>query len=259
MGIPLDIFAVDLQPFEQFVNQTVWDGLCYIAEHGYPERPRGFEVYAELPPDPPEDDIFIAIPTVGVITRSRRPLSRDSDPVLQRRLCDYFNCQEEKIGYWKFFRAIASVPTLRFVTELSAGGGWQWWIDSLLRWAEQSASVRTEDFIRLKSIFSRMLGRCFFNSDENENRLVETIVNFPILPYRDPDESMSVIDESDANFLLRFLRTEVPQDEAVFRDSPLEPNPNHARAEERVRSAISELMKMDDLNYNQLRLVSIIG
>jgi hypothetical protein len=255
MGIHLDIFAVDLQPFEEFVNQTVWDGLCFVAEHGYPDRRRGFDVYAELPPDPPEDDMFFAIPTVGVITRSRRPLNRDSDPVFQRRLRDCFN--EERGSFLKFMVALASSDAIPFVTDLT--GSKRWWIGSLLNWAEQASHVTHDDYTRLGSILTQMLGQWNSGHDDAEFPPIKTTIEFPILPCGDLDQEMTVIDESDAKYLAHFLRTEVPEDESVFRGVTLYPNNTRAEWDEWVRLIISCVMKIDDLSYNQLRLVSIIG
>lgn len=241
------------------MNQTVWEGLCLIAEHGCPQRSHGFHVNAESPPKNRQNDYYHAVPTVGVVASSSRPLNQEVDPVLQLRLRDYFNNCEKEIGCLLLMRSLADSPAVSFVTGIAEGSR-RWWVGSFLRWAEKDPKVSHGNYRRLESILLGML--CGWNCDHEieEHKAVDSKVDFPISPYNYyPDQAMNVVDESEAKFLAHFLRTSVPEDKAVFRDSPRERNPDHAGFEKCVRYVISELLKIDNLIYDRLALVSITG
>ncbi len=88
---------------------------------------------------------------------------------------------------------------------------------------------------------------------------VESPIDFPISPYRDPDERMAVIGEDDAHFLANFLLTALSQTKAVFYDAPTARHLEHSEMDKAVRSAIAGLVKLKELSYQRLVVMSIIG
>ncbi|QDT50679.1 hypothetical protein Pan258_47590 [Symmachiella dynata] len=261
MGINVSYFAVDVKPFEEFVNQTVWDALHFVAQHQDFSVARGFYVYAELPPYSLRDETYMTTASREVVSTGRRPLSRDCDPVLQRRLCDYFNSENGHFGFWSFMNAVAACEAIPCVTELCVVSK-RWWIGDFFRWVEASPHVTQTDLHRLTTIFRRILDAWSAGYIPKGERIAYVGVEFPFLPYSepvDPGESMDIIGNDDICFLTHFLRTAVPSDKAVFRDSPNAREPNHERVEHDVRFSIAGLLQMDDLNYKDLVLMTIVG
>ena len=181
MAVRITFYAIDLIPFEQFLEKSLGETLKFVAENGREEDVLCFHTDAGR---------YLASARYGINHDDLQGGGRgyvemsaadvDADPNLSVS-CREHLAQGNASELSSLLRALASCSGLPWVNELS-GGERRWWIGSLLDWAEGSDAFGSTEYAQYEDLFFKVLRgyHCAKLPAVKWSRLSST--DFPVIP-----------------------------------------------------------------------------
>jgi hypothetical protein len=255
MGIRIEMYAVDLPPFNRLLENRLGEVLRLYADHGTSEY--SLRYFG----DGTESD-YCAQPKKGVfwLTRKAQRVADGELPAeLNRRLGDVLE------GGTTYFlagvlQALSSVPAIEWIEEITSDHR-RWWIGSLFDYLECSSRFPKQDVLRLTALFQIVLrGRdCGKPMLRHEVNVADFA--FPVHPQDDPDFSMGVWTGDEAAFVVDLFRR-VKDQNPQFRQPPgpigFAPTTD-VGWNEWVNEMMEQILAIGRLAFEEMRIITFIG
>jgi hypothetical protein len=259
MGVRINMYAVDVPPFEAFIDQSVGAALWHYVSNGSDrERVISWD-------DADSQQRYRAAP--GSLTtiekRGKRvTLTRErvaEEPFFQQRVRDYLG-RESSYALLCLLRALSHCPPADFVREITTGHR-RWWIGELLDYADQAPSISREDFARFVVLCQKVLRGCDCGKPLPERPFTVTDFRFPVIPKDDTDMWMGVWSDGETEFALDILRR-IAEQQPRFK-APPGPVGIAPEAEEDwdkwVHEMIRQVLVIGGLKFRRLNVVTFIS
>jgi hypothetical protein len=259
MGIRISAFALDHQPFDQFLDRSVAETLFFIAE-----RSKGDHVSFHAS-DWSSKERYVVLPSRNV-SRWRsgsNPVALTLNvaariPLLRQSLREYLAAYS---GYGMLFllEALVTVPEIRWVSLLTEGHK-PWWIFSLLSGA-RDAHLPPPQLRELEELCARFLRGYQYRSPayplESKGR-APMPGDLAVLPVDDPDIQIGVFAPDETLRWLELTR-DVAERVECFQHRVRHLEIPDAEADEGVRLMLRSFDRIESLPYRDLRMVTFIS
>jgi hypothetical protein len=156
VGTRIEFYAVDIPPFQQFLDTSLADALRFAARRGSQRFPLWFHT---------DSGRYLASPDYGILFDDRQGrgqgYAHPTETELEVDPCLAISCQRhltlgDTAQLGTLFRVLADSDATPWVQELSRGTYW-WWICSLLDGIQHSDALDTSDREHYEAQFMRVL------------------------------------------------------------------------------------------------------
>ncbi len=259
MGVRISLYAVDVPPFEQFIDRSLGEVLTDYAARGLDSDRRLWWW------DDSRDRRFLAVPGKPLLyaDSSANYVDYDTnepDAFLSHSIEDFLRKQSGH-ELKSLLRALCGFPPHDFVREIMCDQR-RWWIGSLLDYAERAPDSVPGEYSRLAQVWQEVLRPYGCGKSLPSQKTASRDFTFPVIPAEREDPWMSSWTADEASFVVscfRRIQSQNPRFKAPLGELGIVPETAddwHVWVSEMLESV---LRINECLTYEQLAVVSFIS
>jgi hypothetical protein len=260
MSVRIEFYAVDLDPFEQFLGKSLGEILKFAAENSDEDGHVSFSMDV--------GSYYTASSRLGILKHDQGRVEMsttdiDRDPSLSVSCHDHLSTRGYTTELNLLLRVLADCSMVPWVHALSKDYR-RWWIGSLLDWVQRANVLSADDYADYEILFLKVLRGSTCGVSLTGLQIQLSDLDFPIIPRFDNGGGrLGVWTGEDVNVFLRCTRHILscdPQFGAPPDRRPVSTTAaDGAEWNDWVHKMLSQLLAIEGLSYSTPSMVSMIG